>query len=71
MTTCGFCGGGGRVPAAQRDACGPRPDYPAERACEYCGGAGVCEGGDKLLAAGPAYRCDDEDRARAGLPPWA
>lgn len=40
-------------------------------ACEYCGGSGTCEGGDKLLAQGPVYQCDDEDRPLSGSPPWA
>jgi hypothetical protein len=71
MNTCGFCGGRGRVYNHQADAYGPRPDYPTERACEYCGGTGTCEGGNMLLPQGPVYQADDEDRRRTGLPPWA
>lgn len=71
MTTCGYCGGTGAVANHQADAYGPRPDYPATRTCEYCGGSGACEGGDRLLAQGPVYQADDEDRRRAGSPPWA
>jgi hypothetical protein len=71
MNTCGFCGGSGIVANRQADRYGPRPDYPAQRVCEYCGGSGQWEDGDKLLLQGPVYQATDEDRQRAGLPPWA
>ena len=73
MTTCGYCGGSGRVLNRQADIYGPRPDYPAERACDYCGGSGACAGGERLLAQerGRVYQADDDDRGRAGLPAWA
>jgi DnaJ-class molecular chaperone len=71
LTTCGFCGGRGRVANHQADRYGPRPDYPAERPCEYCGGTGTCEDGHKLAPQGRVYQADDEDRRMAGLPPWA
>lgn len=72
-TTCGFCNGTGRVANRQADRYGPRPDYPMTCSCPYCGGVGACEDGDKLLPqdAARVYRADDEDRRRAGLPPWA
>lgn len=73
MQTCGYCGGTGRVLNPQRDAYGPRPDYPAEAACNYCSGSGQVEDGDKLIRQerDKVYQADDEDRRRAGLPAWA
>lgn len=71
MATCGFCGGSGRVANRQADAYGPRPDYPADCKCEYCDGTGQCEDGDRLLTQGPVCQATEEDRRRAGLPPWA
>lgn len=73
MSPCGYCGGSGRVVLHQADHLGPRPDWPAEGPCEYCGGEGACEAGSMLLPQQPEryYQCDDEDRRRAGLPPWA
>lgn len=70
MTLCGHCNGRGRVLNHQADRYGPRPDYPAERWCEYCHGEGVCEEGDLLIPQGKVYQCDDEDRRRAGTAPW-
>lgn len=51
LETCGFCRGSGRVPGRKHDAYGPRPDYPELVACEYCGGAGQCRDGSRLLPA--------------------
>lgn len=70
MAPCGFCRGRGRVLNHQADRYGPRPDYPSERPCDYCGGSGQCEDGDQLAPQGKVYQCDDEDRARSGLAPW-
>jgi hypothetical protein len=46
---CGYCRGTGRVPGPQRDAYGPRPDYPAVVRCEYCDGLGSVRDGNKLF----------------------
>ena len=67
-TTCGYCGGSGRVPGRKHDAYGPRPDYPDEVTCEYCGGPGQCEGGNLLLGHGPAP--DVQPTGNEGNPPW-
>lgn len=73
MMSCGYCCGSGQVANSQRDAYGPRPDYPTMRTCEYCGGSGRCDDGDKLLPQNRSavYQADDDDRRRAGLPSWA
>jgi hypothetical protein len=54
LETCGFCGGSGKVPGPTHDREGrQRRDWPERIVCEYCGGAGVCEEGSKLLPARP------------------
>lgn len=57
--------------SARRITLDRAPITPLTRPCEYCGGAGACEGGDLLLPQGDVYRATEEDRDRAGLPPWA
>lgn len=70
-TTCGFCGGTGCVARPPHDAYGYRPDLAGEQTCEYCDGAGVCEDGNMLEQQRPVSQASDEDRQRAGNPPWA
>ena len=49
---CGYCNGTGRVPGPRYDRDGRRrDDWPAMITCEYCGGAGGCAEGHKLLPA--------------------
>ncbi len=62
--TCGYCGGSGRVANHQADRYGPRPDYPAERPCEYCNGSGQCERGDILLPQAKPSIDEQDDAAR-------
>ena len=52
LEPCGYCNGTGHVPARQYDRDGRhRPEWPERRTCEYCGGSGECEDGNKLLPA--------------------
>lgn len=53
MQPCGFCRGRGLAPAPTCDRHGWPQSGPAERVCEYCGGDGEIEEGDKLEAATP------------------
>jgi hypothetical protein len=49
---CGYCDGRGRVPGPRYDREGRRrDDWPDTIRCEYCGGAGECEEGSKLIPA--------------------
>jgi DnaJ-class molecular chaperone len=59
IETCGFCLGSGRVPGPKYDRLGNhRPEWPDQVSCEYCGGAGQCEEGSKLLPARKPTRDD-------------
>jgi len=64
MEPCGFCGGTGKVPGRSHDNHGAyRPDWPETIRCEYCGGSGQCDDGNKLLP------CSTKRAAGAGSPP--
>lgn len=67
-TTCGYCGGRGFILGSMYDADGcQRFHEPPHLVCEYCGGFGQCESGDKLLAA----REPKTDDPSSGNPCWA
>lgn len=48
IATCGFCGGRGLVPTPSCDSHGWPNTGPRERVCEYCGGEGAVDDGNKL-----------------------
>lgn len=70
--TCGYCNGTGQIDGRLYD--GEGRAIPARKlTCEYCGGAGTCEDGGKLLGAATHTPTAEHarDLTRAGLPPWA
>lgn len=67
MDTCGYCGGRGWILGSMYGRDGRKDhDEPPRIVCEYCGGAGYCEEGEKLLPAMPPRK----EAASTGLPTW-
>lgn len=51
---CGYCSGRGWVYGRRHDNHGyQRHESPPQVSCEYCGGSGACDHGQKLLPATP------------------